>query len=100
MYKILKMVTLFFTIAAMVIIPLGSEVLAQTYMEQSKPDAGAMVADFILLRPLGLVTLVTGFTVFVLSAPFAELGGNLNTAWEKLAVDPAEYTFKRPLGVF
>lgn len=100
MYNILKKCLILITIAAMLIIPLGSEALAQTYMEQKQPDAGAMVADFFLLRPLGLVTLITGFTVFVLSAPFAELGGNLNTAWEKLAVDPAEYTFARPLGVF
>jgi len=100
MYKILKKGTVFFTIAALLIIPLGSEALAQTYMEQKQPDAGAMVADFFLIRPLGLVTLVTGFTVFVLSAPFAELGGNLNTAWEKMAVDPAKFTFSRPLGVF
>jgi len=100
MHKILKRGTVFFTIAAMLIIPLGSEALAQTYMEQKQPDAGAMVADFFLLRPLGLVTLITGFTVFVLSAPFSALGGNINTAWDKMAVDPAKFTFARPLGVF
>jgi hypothetical protein len=100
MYKILKKCTVLFTIAAMLIIPLGSEVLAQTHMEQGPPDAGAMVADFVLLRPLGFVTLVAGFTVFVLSSPFSALGGNIHTAWDKMAVDPAKFTFTRPLGVF
>lgn len=100
MYKILKKGAVFFTIAAMLVIPLGSEALAQTYMEQKQPDAGAMVADFLVLRPLGLVTIVAGFTVFVLSAPFSALGGNINTAWDKMAVDPAKFTFARPLGVF
>jgi len=100
MYNLLKKCTILFTIAAMIIIPLSSEALAQTRMEQGPPDAGAMVVDFVLLRPLGLVTLVAGFTVFVLSAPFSALGGNINTAWDKMAVDPAQFTFARPLGVF
>ncbi len=100
MYKIFKKCTVFFTIAAILIIPLGSEALARTGMEQSPPDAGAMVADFVLLRPLGLVSLVTGFTFFVLSSPFSALGGNIHTAWDKMAADPAKFTFARPLGVF
>lgn len=100
MYKILKKFTVLFTIAAMLIIPLGSEALARTELEQSQPDAGAMVADFLIVRPLGLVTLITGFTCFVLSSPFSALGGNIHTAWDKMAVDPAKFTFNRPLGVF
>jgi len=73
MYKILKKSVVLITIAAMLIIPLSSEVLARTEMKQSQPDAGAMVADFVLLRPLGFVALVTGFTCFVLSSPFSAL---------------------------
>lgn len=100
MYKILKKSVVLITIAAMLIIPLSSEVLARTEMKQSQADAGAMVADFVLLRPLGFVALVTGFTCFVLSSPFSALGGNIHTAWDKMAVGPAQFTFARPLGEF
>jgi len=100
MYNILKKCLILITIAAMLIIPLSSEVLARTEMKQSQPDAGAMVVDFVLLRPLGFVAMVAGFSCFVLSSPFSALGGNIHTAWDKMAVDPAQFTFARPLGVF
>ncbi len=100
MYKILKKCVVLITIAVLFVIPLGSEALARTEMKQSQTDAGAMVADFVLLRPLGFVALVTGFTCFVLSSPFSALGGNIHTAWDKMAVGPAQFTFARPLGVF
>jgi phosphatidylglycerophosphatase A len=100
MYRIFKKLAVLLTIAVMLTISMGSEVIARTEMEQSQPDAGAMVADSVLLRPLGLVTLVAGFTVFVISSPFSALGGNIHTAWDKMVVDPAQFTFARPLGVF
>jgi len=100
MYKILKKFVVLITIAAMLIIPYNSDALARTEMKESQPDAGAMVADFVLLRPLGFVAMVAGFTCFVLSSPFSALGGNIHTAWDKMAVDPAQFTFARPLGVF
>lgn len=100
MYKILKKCVVLITIAAMLIIPLSSEALALTEVKESQPDAGAMVADFVLLRPLGFVAMVAGFTCFVLSSPLSALGGNIHTAWDKMAVDPAQFTFARPLGVF
>jgi len=100
MYNILKKITVLFAIAAMLTVSMGSEALARTETEQSRPDGGAMVADFLILRPLGILTLVAGFTCFVLSSPFSALGGNIHTAWDKMAADPAQFTFARPLGVF
>jgi hypothetical protein len=44
------------------------------------------------------VALVGGSVVFVLSLPFSALGGNVGEAADKLVVDPARYTFVRPLG--
>nr|CBX30648.1 hypothetical protein N47_E41600 [uncultured Desulfobacterium sp.] len=60
----------------------------------------AMLADFVAVRPVGIISLATGYVVFVLSSPFSALGGNIATAWDKLVVEPAEYTFTRPLGSF
>lgn len=100
MHIIFKKSIALFTIAALLIIPLGSEVLAQEQIRKEAPDAGAMVADFVILRPVGIVGLITGFTVFVLSSPFSALGGNIGTAWDQMVAASAKYTFTRPLGDF
>ena len=58
----------------------------------------AMILDLVFLRPAGLVATIGGSIAFVLSLPFSALGGNVGEAAEKLVVDPARYTFVRPLG--
>lgn len=60
--------------------------------------AVAMYGDAILIRPLGLAATILGAAVFVISLPFSSLGGNTQEAAQKLIFDPADYTFKRPLG--
>ncbi len=83
-------------ITALVLVPLGAEALAAG----KDPSAGAMIADTFLARPLGLVTIIAGSAVFVVSLPFSALGGNASTAVQKLVKDPFVFTFKRPLGDF
>jgi hypothetical protein len=61
-------------------------------------SADAMIGDLVFLRPAGLVAMVGGALAFVLSLPFSALGGNVGEAAEKLVVDPARFTFVRPLG--
>jgi hypothetical protein len=61
-------------------------------------SADAMIGDLVFLRPMGLVAIVGGSLAFVLSLPFSALGGNVGEAAQKLVVDPARYTFVRPLG--
>jgi hypothetical protein len=61
-------------------------------------SADAMILDLVILRPAGLVAVIGGSVAFVLSLPFSALGGNVGEAAEKLVVDPARYTFVRPLG--
>ncbi len=63
-------------------------------------SAEAMVADVVIARPVGLVSTVVGSAVYVVSLPFSLLGGNEKQAREKLVKEPAEFTFKRPLGEF
>ena len=62
------------------------------------PDAITMVADAVVARPLGLVSLAAGFVVFTISSPFSALGGNVGEAWDVMVVGPAKFTFSRPLG--
>ena len=62
--------------------------------------AGTMLADTVLVRPLTLVGTAVGVVTFVVTLPFSALGGNVGEAGQTLVVEPAKYTFVRPLGVF
>ncbi len=66
--------------------------------DEAQNSPMAMTIDLIILRPLGLVATLAGTLIFIVSSPFAALGGNTEEAWNSLVVTPAEYTFKRPLG--
>ncbi len=68
------------------------------YVVGEDRNAPAMIFDLVLLRPLGLVGFAVGTAFFVVSLPFSLLGGNTGEAAQKLVVEPAKYTFTRPLG--
>ena len=61
-------------------------------------SAGAIIADGLLLRPGGIVATVLGTAVFVVTLPFSIPTKSVDKAAQKLIVDPARYTFVRPLG--
>jgi len=65
-----------------------------------KNSSEVMTADIILVRPLGLVATLCGSVIFLVSSPFSAMGGNTQEAWDVLVAEPAEFTFKRPLGHF
>jgi hypothetical protein len=100
MFKIAKKSLIITMIAAMLIMPLATSALAVEYWEAEDPSGGEMVFDFVVLRPVGLVATAVGCVFWVVSSPFAALGGNMDDASEKLVKDPAAFTFKRPLGQF
>ena len=100
MFKIAKKSLIIVMIAAMMIMPLATTALAAEYFETEDPSGGAMMFDFAVVRPVGLVATAIGCVFFVVSSPFAALGGNIDKAGEKLVKDPAAFTFKRPLGDF
>lgn len=65
----------------------------------TSPSAIAMAADLIVVRPLSFVATVLGTGLFVAQLPLSLI------QWEspavparKLVVEPATYTFTRPLG--
>lgn len=64
-----------------------------------EPTATAMIADFALVRPLGIVATVLGTAFFVVTLPFSATGGNTKAVFDKLMAEPAKFTFARPLGV-
>ena len=100
MHKMAKQSIIFVLAAALVVIPFGTAAWAGTYTKKNDIDAGAMAADFLFGRPIGLVSIVAGSALYVISLPFSALGGNLKDATQKLVMDPINFTFKRPLGEF
>jgi len=87
-------------ITAMMIMPIAATTLAGEYFEAEDPSGGAMMFDLAVVRPVGIVATAVGCVFFVVSSPFSALGGNIDSASEKLVKDPVAYTFKRPLGDF
>ncbi len=100
MHKIVKQSTAFFLIAALLFVPFGSSAIASVDFEKKDPSAGAMVADLILVRPVGIVALVAGSALFIISLPFSALGRNVKAAARSLVIKPAKFAFTRPLGDF
>ncbi|MEE4144171.1 MAG: hypothetical protein V2I26_05165 [Halieaceae bacterium] len=62
------------------------------------PSMGAMVGDFFVARPIGLVMTVGGAGLWLVSLPFTLLAGNANEAADTLILGPGEQTFMRCLG--
>ena len=56
--------------------------------------------DIVAARPLGILSIVTGAALWVVSLPFAVLTGSLPQTTETLISNPVKYTFARPIGDF
>ena len=66
--------------------------------EDASPTGGEMMADAFLMRPFMLVSTVVTTVTFIIMLPFSALGGNVGESADRLVVEPAAYTFTRPLG--
>lgn len=95
-----KIVMVVLLIAALSIGPLCPAAFADDYLEREKPTGGMMMWDTLVMRPIGMVATALGSVVWLVSYPFAALGGNTNESTEALVVAPFEWTFDRPLGQF
>lgn len=63
------------------------------------PGPAAMAFDLALGRPVGLAATALGTAVFVLGLPFEAMSGDVSGPARRLVVEPAKFTFTRPLGV-
>lgn len=66
----------------------------------NEPTSETIVPDVLLVRPLGLVSLVAGSVIFVISLPVAIPTGSVGKVGQRLVLDPVEFTFVRPIGNF
>jgi len=66
-----------------------------------EPSGGDMLLDIALVRPMSFVGLLIGSVTWVVAAPFALIADGTDGI-EKisgpLVVEPAKYTFVRPVG--
>ena len=63
------------------------------------PSAMAMGADLLFVRPLGLAATVVGTALFIVQLPLSLIIGEAPTGpAQRLVVEPAAFTFRRPLG--
>ncbi|MBP6723956.1 MAG: hypothetical protein KA137_03915 [Halioglobus sp.] len=71
---------------------------SQSGAVDENPHWFAMVGDFFVARPLGLVLTAGGTALWLVSLPFTLAAGNANETAETLVLGPAEQTFVRCLG--
>ena len=63
-----------------------------------EPSATAIVADVVIIRPLGLVSVVIGSALFVVALPFTIPAQGVKMTARKLVVEPFHFTFTRSIG--
>ena len=85
---------------SMVLVPFGSQVLAQAEVHDEEPSAGSMTYDLVVMRPLGAAATILGAGVWVLALPFTAINDSIPAASEKLVKDPFHFTVTRPLGTW
>ncbi len=75
-----------------------SSSVAASDIGNERPTGGTMLVDAFMVRPFMLVGTILGTATYIVTLPFSLLGGNAGEAGKKLVVEPAAYTFVRPLG--
>jgi hypothetical protein len=78
-----------------------STTLVQAQESTSEPHEGsaaAIVVDAFILRPAGFIGTVMGAVTFVVTLPFSAPTRTVDNTAKKLVVEPAKFTFTRPLG--
>ncbi len=64
------------------------------------PTGGAMIADLLIVRPISFIGLVIGSGLSIIATPFALVSGTTGPVYERLVVEPFDFTVCRPLGEF
>ena len=73
-------------------------VRADQYSDAVKPTGEAIAGDIVFVRPFGFLATVLGTGLFFVSLPFSIPSGSVGSAAKALIAEPAQYTFRRPLG--
>lgn len=57
-----------------------------------------VMADALVLKPIGFAALIGGTAIFVISLPIAAITRSIGTTADVLVKQPFEYVFIRPIG--
>ena len=76
----------------------GSNDASFSSENDNTPSSGAIAADILLLRPLSFAGTLLGTAVFIVGLPFEAISGDVSGPAKRLVVEPAQFTFSRPLG--
>src|SRR5262249_44440642 len=73
---------------------------ADTYTARRGDDVSAesILVDGFLLRPAGVLATIVGSAAFVVTLPFSIPTRSVDKVAQRLVVEPARFTFVRPLG--
>ena len=96
--KLRSSIAILLIVFSLMLFPLKGMSLAADPLEEKSPSASAMLADFLVIRPLGVVSLALGTGLFVVSLPISLAAGTGDRTYETLMLKPARMTFIRPLG--
>jgi hypothetical protein len=66
----------------------------------TKPTGTEIMFDLVIMRPLGMVGLALGTTLFVASLPFLLVTRSAENAADALVDEPFEFTFVRGMGEY
>jgi hypothetical protein len=88
----------FVMVAVLVCTATGFSAFAQDQKLEEEATAEGIIADFALLRPMGIAATAVGTGFFIASLPFSLPTGSIGVAFRKLVAEPASFTFARPLG--
>ena len=100
MNSIRKSIAVCLVVAALIAAPFGQSALAQFRPDAKEPSAGAMMVDVVPVRVLSFCGMVFGAVFFAVTLPVSYIADSHYQAHEKMVLEPARYTFTRPLGQF
>jgi O-antigen/teichoic acid export membrane protein len=76
----------------------GSPAAVENDEAVNKEDYSLALLDLVVARPVGIGLTALGLGAFVVWSPVSMITETSHDAWNKFVVNPACYTFKRPLG--
>ena len=65
-----------------------------------QPDTTNMVADIVIVRPLGFAALIGGSVLYIISWPIAAITHSTDRTYQAFVKEPCDFVFKRPIGEF
>lgn len=87
---------------ALLLVAAPAPALEDSAMEEegSAWDVPLQAFDLVLLRPVGLVSVVAGAVFYTFAGPIGAAYGQAGALWKLYVVDNFDFTFRRPIGDF